>query len=104
MNLPFKVYKALSGVGKPYKLWGPVDLESDEDSLKLGRDPRVCTSSIFPGVLETHKSSRAFERERRRDDGGRDMKRVKIGQEEGTDTAHHCCVAKEKKHCPSLEV
>lgn len=49
-NQPFKVYKALSGVGKPYKLWDPVDLESDEDILKLERDPRVCTSSIFSGA------------------------------------------------------
>ena len=52
MNPLFKVYKTVTGVGRPYKLWDPVDLESDEEILNLGRDPRVCASNIFPGVLD----------------------------------------------------
>jgi hypothetical protein len=59
-----------------------VDLESDEEILNLGRDPGACTLNTFPGILETHKSSRAFERQWRRED----VKRVKTGQEAGTDT------------------
>lgn len=62
MNPPFKVYKAASGVGRPYKLWDPVDLESDEEILNLGRD----LSLRFKYLPRCFGSSRAFEREWRR--------------------------------------
>lgn len=31
-------------MGGPYKLWDPVDLESGEEILNLGRDPGACAS------------------------------------------------------------